>query len=93
MNNQMAQIFIKNPPTRRAASVFVWISVGCVFLGIASIMIAEIYMPKNAHGEAAILTFYRAFGPFTLFWMIGASIAWVYAKTITKAESCSATFE
>jgi len=93
MNNQIAQIFIKNPPTRRAASLFVWISMVCVLLGIASIMIAEIYMPKNAHGEAAILTFYRSFGPFTLFWMIGASIAWVYAKTLTKAGAGSETLQ
>lgn len=91
MNNQISKIFIKNLPTRRAASVFVWISIGCVLLGIASIMTAEIYMPKNAHGEAAILTFYRSFGPFTLIWMIGASIAWVYAKTLSKSESGSAT--
>lgn len=93
MNNQVAQIFIKNPPTRRAASLFVWISMVCVLLGIASIMIAEIYMPKNAHGETAILTFYRSFGPFTLFWLIGGCIAWVYAKTLTKTGAGSETLQ
>jgi hypothetical protein len=93
MKTQIPQILTKNPPTRRAVSLFFWISMGCVSLGIGSIVIAEIYMPKNIHGETAILTFYRSFGPFTLFWLIGGCIAWVYAKTLTKAGAGSETLQ
>lgn len=50
-------------------------------------MMAEIYMPKNPHGQEAILTFYRSFGPWALFWLMGGAVTWVYAQTRLR-ERC-----
>jgi len=87
MNTHLAEVFTKSLPTRRAALIFFWIAMGCFLLGVASIVMAEIYMPKNPHGQDAILTFYRSFGPWALFWLMGGAVTWVYAQTRLR-ERC-----
>lgn len=55
-------------------------------LCVASIGIAEAFMPVNVHGRRGVLTFYRSFVPGLLIWGGVATAAGAFlASTSTKA--------
>lgn len=85
MNRFLADVF-RHRPTRRGALAFFWIAMGCVLLSAASIITAEVFMPDNPQGERGILSFYRSFTPWALFWLVGGAVAWVYAQTCPRTN-------
>lgn len=90
MKSEVIRLFTTSLPTRRGALVFFWIAVACVCLSIGAIQVAEAFMPDNQHGQQAILTFYRSFGPMALFWLIGACCSGVYIQHLKAGKAVDA---
>lgn len=56
-------------------SIIFWTGITIVVLCLASIIVAEWFMPENAAGRQGVITFYRVFGTFAL--IEGITCAWV----------------
>ncbi|QDT02810.1 hypothetical protein K227x_11880 [Rubripirellula lacrimiformis] len=53
------------------------ISIAVVVACIASIVVADVFMPKNAAGQEGVVTFYRCFTPMIVVWsLLGMGAYW-----------------
>ncbi|TWT72598.1 hypothetical protein [Crateriforma conspicua] len=71
--------------TRQQAIAFICVGVAVVLLCVASIAIAESFMPNNLAGRRGVVIFYRTFTPMTVVWSLLAS--WAYFNI--PPRSCS----
>lgn len=72
---------------RKHAWALFGVGVMLAVLCVASIGVAEAFMPDNVHGRRGVLTFYRSFGPGLLVWGGVATAAGTFlANNGTKAD-------
>ena len=57
------------PITRKQHWVFLIVFSLCALLGLASLVIAEIYLPRNPGGMAGRMAMYRSMGLGSLAWL------------------------
>lgn len=62
--------------TRLQAIAFVCVGVTVVLACVASIAVADAFMPENVAGQKGVVTFYRTFTPMIVVWSVLAS--WAY---------------
>lgn len=62
--------------TRAQTWGFILVSIAVVAGSVASIVVAEMFMPQNPAGQQGIITFYRAFSPMILVWSLLGTWAW-----------------
>lgn len=62
--------------SRLQAIAFTCVSVAVILASLGSIAVAHMFMPSNAAGRSAVVTFYRCFVPMAAVWaMLGC---WSY---------------
>jgi hypothetical protein len=86
MTTRLSGILREFRPPPTACRVLLWTGIAMIVLGLASIGIAERFMPANGLGRQGIVTFYRSFGPFILSWTVISAWAYVGLQTRSKGR-------
>lgn len=64
--------------SRLQTVVFMCVSAAIVLACIASIVVADLFMPDNLTGQQGVATFYRCFTPMIVVWAVLG--AWAYFR-------------
>ena len=56
--------------SRPQAIAFMCVSVAVVIASIASIVVADVFMPDNLAGQSGVVTFYRCLTPMIVVWAV-----------------------
>ncbi|QDU93285.1 hypothetical protein [Lignipirellula cremea] len=69
--------------SRTQAIAFMCVSAAIVFACLASIVVADVFMPDNLAGQRGVVTFYRCFTPMIVVWAVLG--AWAYFSMPERA--------
>ncbi|APZ96826.1 hypothetical protein [Fuerstiella marisgermanici] len=73
--------------TRPQAIAFMCVSASVVLACLASIVVADVFMPDNLAGQKGVATFYRCFTPMIVVWSVLG--VWAYLSMPERASQKS----
>ncbi|MDM4016797.1 hypothetical protein [Roseiconus lacunae] len=90
MSQRMNSPLSANPfQTRRQAITFICVSLSIVIACVASLAVAEWYMPENEAGRQGVKTFYRTMTPMLSIW--SAMGVWAFWKMPPRQREARAS--
>ena len=72
------------PTNQTHARVLFWLSIAICAMAVSAILVAELFMPENFHGQKAVVLFYRVFGTCLV---VELAIALYYQRRLLERDA------